>query len=163
MSAMSETILYNIVQFCDSCLPTDFNLKVVKDTHASQQEVVIQLLISQKIAVSPQFYRLKSLCPLWVMSGYCQSLQHSVTMEAMDITFRFPRMNRKVSGKMPAPNNFFLKLSKEHFVLSTIYGTLYIFLMKGSRATSCATTESQQTVFLLPKVLSSHTGVAKVN
>lgn len=36
MSATSETILYNIAQFCDSCLPTDFNLKAVKDSHASQ-------------------------------------------------------------------------------------------------------------------------------
>lgn len=84
-------------------------------------------------------------------------------MEPMDVTFRFPRVSGKVSDKKPAPNNFFLKLSKEHFVLSTIYGTLYIFLMIGGRATSWASTESRQTAFQLPKVLSSHTGVTKVN
>lgn len=85
-------------------------------------------------------------------------------MEPMDITFGMPRVSRKVSGKMPAPNNFFLNLSKEHFVLSTIYGTLYIFLMMGGRAsTSWASTESRQTAFQLPKVLSSPAGVRKVN
>lgn len=38
------------------------------------------------------------------------------------------------SEKMPCSNSFFSKLSKEYFILNTIYGVLYIFLMLGGRA-----------------------------
>ena len=48
-------------------------------------------------------------------------------MESMDITYSIPRVNWNVSEKMPYSNSFFPKLSKEHFMLKTIYETLYIF------------------------------------